>query len=79
MRTMAGKSPTLRQIKSLVGGKPLAHVFHPEDGSLVVIGPNGKKFRFSKKDWFKSTDAETKEAEDPNTPKKKASKSKKAD
>jgi hypothetical protein len=30
----------------LVGGKPLAHKLR-EDGSLAVIGPDGRKFRFT--------------------------------
>jgi len=31
----------------LVGGEPMAYKSY-EDGSLVVIGPNGKKYKFTK-------------------------------
>jgi hypothetical protein len=33
----------------LVGGTPMAFKPYP-DGSFVVIGPNGKKFRFTSQD-----------------------------
>ena len=61
---MAIKPPTQKQISSLVGGKPLAHNFDPETGSLVVIGPTGQKFRFSQQDWMKSESSEADVAEE---------------
>ena len=37
-------------VAALVGGEPLSYAIK-EDGTLIVIGPTGQKFRFGREKW----------------------------
>ena len=43
---MQSKTDYSKIASTLVGGKPLDYS-HKDDGSLVVIAPNGQKFKFT--------------------------------